>query len=191
MHTNSVMWRALCIGAALLLVATAAAKDKHEKWSGERNSPVVVLAHLDIGSGYDAMALQKSQDHRYLYIRQSGKPELEVIDLTAPAEPRVLRTVSLPELREFASLDFDGGVAFGSEDKRQVSDAQTPTRDVVFSDLSDPESLQSVQKFTGVKQVINDRLSDLVYILAENGLWILRVQAAPAPVDPSLYGGGG
>jgi hypothetical protein len=62
--------------------------------------------------------------------------------------------------------------------------------DVVLWDTSDPTSPRLVQKFSKVvKRLQDDR--DFVYVLADDGLWIVS-QPDDQPLnspDPSAYGG--
>jgi hypothetical protein len=160
---------------ALVLMGLASAKDTRK---GSSLSSPIVLSHVDLGGHYDTMALRQAQDHRYLYVRQTATADWRVFDLSDPARPTELSGISLPDFVGFgqASIENDTVIATGE----QLTDTKLAVGDL----NSNP-----AQTLTGVKQVIIDRPSDLIYVLSDDGLRILRVQPQVEAPDPNLYGG--
>src|SRR5262249_4049171 len=130
---------------ALVLIGLASAKDTRKE---NRHSSPIILSHVDLGGHYDAMALRQAQDHRYLYVRQSGAADWRVFDLSDPARPTELGSVSLPQFL---------GVGQVSMESDTVIATSGPSADASLA-VGDINS-NSAQTFTGVKQVIFDRPS--------------------------------
>jgi len=55
-----------------------------------------------------------------------------------------------------------------------------PTETVKFLDMSDPNNVTSVKTITGVTSVYADDAHELVYLVNEEGLWIVRHYMPPA-----------
>jgi hypothetical protein len=168
------------LSAVLVLTVLASAKDA-KKQKTTTSSSTVVLAHVDLRGRYDAMALRQVQERRYLYVRQKETADWQLFDLSDPSRPVELSGVSLPGLVAFdqISMQNDAVIATG-----QASFSDAATR-LAVGDLDSP----LVQTFDGVRKIIFDRPSDLIYVLSDDGLRILRVQPQVTEPDPSLYGG--
>ncbi len=121
---------------------------------------------------------------RYLYVENSKGQGVSVIDVSEPAHPRSLKTITWPGDAQLGQLDFLGDVALG--DASEVA-SPVDAKDFVVYDLSNPTEPRVAQRFTGVRRTIIDK-DGFVYLLNGTGLWILSTTPVQEP-NPSLYGG--
>ena len=180
-------------GAALLLLASVWGPDlaeaKTRKPKTEAGSRVV--AHLTFGSlaALD-MALQADSSNRhYLYVQHAPGEGISVIDISDPAKPSVVAQVPWPDAAAAGRLRVAGDLGFvmGS-----AGSAANPPGgdDVVIWDLSHPAAPRIVQRFAGVVRFVRDA-NDYVYVLNQEGLWVISAPepAAPAADPGANYGG--
>lgn len=149
-------------------------------------TPSQIVGHLtfDGKTPIDIALDTTPSGKRYPYVQNSKDQGVSVIDVSEPAHPKSLETITWPGEAQLSQLDFLGDVALGD-----ASDVASPAdgKDFVVYDLSNPTQPRVAQRFSGVKRTIIDR-DGFVYLLNDTGLWILSTAPTPEP-NPSLYGG--
>jgi hypothetical protein len=147
------------------------------------------VAHLPLnGMHVNQMFVETLDNNKvYLYLHRPTKESFAVVDVTNPGKPVLL---SRDVLQEPAGSELqppaDGsvlGIAFIPEHSPANASLGTeplPTETVQFLDLSDPKNVTSVKTITGVTSVYADDAHELVYLVNEEGLWIVRHYMPPA-----------
>jgi len=147
------------------------------------------VAHLPLdGMHVNEMFVESLDNNKvYLYLHRPSKETFAVVDVTNPHKPVLL---SRDALQETAGSEVQppaaGSVlalAFipeSSPASPSVGTEPLPTETVKFLDMSDPNNVTSVKTITGVTSVYADDAHELVYLVNEEGLWIVRHYMPPA-----------
>ena len=141
------------------------------------------VAHLPLDGMHVNQMFVESLDNNkvYLYLHRPTKETFAVVDVTNPDKPVLL---SRDALQETAGSEVQppaaGSVlalAFipeGSPASPSLGTEPLPKETVQFLDMSDPENVTSVKTITGATSVYADDAHELVYLVNEEGLWIVR-----------------
>ena len=147
------------------------------------------VAHLPLDGMHVNQMFVESLDNNkvYLYLHRPTKETFAVVDVTNPDKPVLLsRDVLQEPAGSQVQPPADGsvlGIAFIPERSPASPSLGTeplPTETVQFLDMSDPENVTSVKTITGVTSVYADDAHELVYLVNEEGLWIVRHYMPPA-----------
>ena len=174
----------------LALIGTAAAKDhKHTK---PTNTPHVV-AHLQFDgmSELDMTIQTRPGDKYYLYVQHSKEEGVSIIDISKPEKPRAIGVLHDGDAAGDARMTITSKLAIVSDGPGTSSQAGEPSNGgVAIWDTSDPASPRLIQKFSKVVKWLQDD-REFIYVLADDGLWIVSQPAdLPfTPADPPAYGG--
>jgi hypothetical protein len=161
---------ALGILATVLLV-TGGASAKERKAKAPDNQAHVV-AHIPFEGLADVdMAMQKKVgDKYYLYVQHSKDQGISIIDISRPAEPKIVGTTPWPDPALSSRMSVTGDLAIVAEN--DVPRRSGSADDLVLWDLSNPAVPRVVQKFEGVVKWLQDE-RDFIYVLNAEGLWIV------------------
>lgn len=179
---------ALGLLATMLLVTSgASAKDRKAKASDDRAH---VVAHIPFEGLSDVdMAMQKKvSDKYYLYVQHSKDQGISIVDISKPAEPKIVGTTPWPNPALSSRMSVTGDLAIVAEN--DVPRRTSSTDDLVLWDLSNPAVPRVVQKFEGVVKWLQDE-RDFIYVLNADGLWIVsKPDNRPKQTESSdSYGG--
>ena len=152
-----------------LVTGGASAKERKAKAS---DNQAHVVAHIPFeGLSEVDMAMQKKvSDKYYLYVQHSKDQGISIIDISKPAEPKIVGTTPWPDPALSSWMNVTGDLAIIAEN--EVPRRSSSTDDLVLWDLSNPAAPRVVQKFEGVVKWLQDE-RDFVYVLNAEGLWIV------------------
>jgi LVIVD repeat-containing protein len=171
----------------LLVTGGASAKERKAKAS---DNQVYVVAHIPFEGLSDVdMAMQKKvSDKYYLYVQHSKDQGISIIDISKPAEPKIVGTTPWPDSALSSRMNVTGDLAIIAEN--DVPRRSSSNDGLVLWDLSNPAVPRVVQKFEGVVKWLEDG-RDFVYVLNAEGLWIVSKPDNPPKQNKSSdsYGG--
>ena len=142
---------------------------------------IKVAGHLDLpGMQVRNMFLQQRGDKSYLYLRRADKNAFAIVDVTDPSKPVLIERRALQEPAG-GSVDLPApgsafGISFvpdGSSGSASASSAPLPTETIQLLDFSDPKHPKPVKTIKGVTSVANDDGRKLVFIVNNEGLWVV------------------
>jgi hypothetical protein len=146
---------------------------------------IKVTAHLDLpGIHVQHMYLQQRGDKSYLFLRRVDKNAFAVVDVTDPSKPKLVDRlalqepksggVDLPAAGSVLAIAFvpDGSAGAGSSSGSAAA-ANPPTETIKLLNLSDPKHPKTIQTFKGVSSVATDDGRKLVFLVNDQGLWIV------------------
>ena len=161
---------ALGLLATILPVAGgASAKERKAKAS---DNQAHVVAHIPFEGLSDVdMAMQKKVSNKYyLYVQHSKDQGISIVDISKPAEPKIVGTTPWPDPALSSRMNVTGDLAIIAENNAPRRSSSTD--DLVLWDLSNPAVPRVVQKFEGVVKWLQDE-RDFIYVLNAEGLWIV------------------
>lgn len=151
---------------------------------------IKVVGHLPLPNmRVNQMFVQNHGGKVFLYLHRPSKQAYAVVDVTKPAAPVLLDRDTLKEAKgervENPATGSVVAIAVTPEDNGQAAAAPVPlpTETVQFVDLSNPKNPKSVKAFKGVTSVYPDDSRKLVYLVNDEGLWIVgHHMTHPLPV---------
>ena len=166
--------RGLVLLASLFLVFIGAAAAKDHKSMKLTNRPHVV-AHIQFDgmSEVDMTIQTRRGDKYYLYVQHSKGGGVSIMDISRPEKPKAIAILHEEDAAGGGSMTISGNLAIVSEHATAPSHgSEFSDVDVLLWDTSDPTSPRLVQKFSKVVKWLQDD-RDFVYVLADDGLWIV------------------
>jgi hypothetical protein len=185
---NSAAWALLTI--VLLVSGGASAKDHKLKGSDKQAQ---VVAHISFAglSAIDMAMQKKVNDRYYLYVQHSRDQGISIIDISKPAQPKVVGAIPWPDPVLLSRMNVTGDLAIVAESEDVPSHGNTSNEDLVVWDLSNPAAPRVVQKFSAVVKWLQDE-RNFIYVLNGEGLWVVAKPPArqSEQTEPSNnYGG--
>jgi hypothetical protein len=170
---NSAVWALLTI---VLVAGGASAKD--HKLKGSDNQAQVV-AHISFAglSAIDMAMQKKVNDRYYLYVQHSKDQGISIVDVSKPAQPRVVGVIPWPDPALSGRMSVTGDLAIVAEGEGVPMHSNTSDEDLVLWDLSNPAAPRVVQKFSAVVKWLQDE-RNFIYVLNRDGLWVVSKPAA-------------
>jgi hypothetical protein len=126
----------------VFVVALDSASAKERKSKPPANASRVV-AHISFGSLSTVdMAMQEEDgDKRYMYVQHSRDEGISVIDVSAPAKPKIVRVIPWPDLTVSSHMNVTGNLTLITETAALPVHSASSKNDLVFWDLSNPGDL--------------------------------------------------
>ena len=127
-----------------------------------------------------------------MYIQHSKGEGVSIIDISKPEKPKAIGMLHEEDATGDGRMTITGNLAIVSDRAAAYAHGgELVNSDVVIWDTSDPTSPRLVQKFSKAVKWLQDN-RDFMYVLADDGLWIVsqpddRLLNSP---DSSAYGGG-
>jgi hypothetical protein len=170
---NSAVWALLTI---VLIAGGASAKD--HKLKGSDNQAHVV-AHISFAglSAIDMAMQKKVNDRYYLYVQHSKDQGISIVDVSKPAQPKVVGVIPGPDPALSTRMNVTGDLAIVAESEEVPMHSNTSDEDLVLWDLSNPAAPRVVQKFSAVVKWLQDE-RNFIYVLNRDGLWVVSKPAA-------------
>ena len=183
---NRAAWTLLTI---VLVAGGASAKD--HKLKGSDNQAQVV-AHISFAglSAIDMAMQKKVNDRYYLYVQHSKDQGISIIDITKPAQPKVVGVIPWPDPALPGRMNVTGDLAIIAESGVLPVHSSTSNDDLVLWDLSNPAAPRVVQKFSGVVKWLQDA-RNFIYVLNGDGLWVVSKPADRQPEQSESSNGYG
>ena len=166
---------------AVLAIASPAGAKTPRNAAVTMLNGVEVIGHVAFQQGDTAKHLLPYAQGRksYLYVQLASRPALVAIDVTHAAKPAVASEVALPA--------GTGGVVVGNSallpETEDGGSGATP-RSVTVMNLADAAHPKVVRQFDNVSGFLKDQARGLIYVVNDDGLWILH--AAPSPDEQLL-----
>lgn len=139
-----------------------------------------VVGHLDLtGMHVNQMFIEQRGDKVYLFLHRPTKQAYALVDVTQPEHPVL---VSRDDLKSGNGRveDTATGSVFAltvtqeNNSNSSTSGTQLPKETVNLVDLSDPKKPKTVKTFKGVTSVYREDGRKLVYLVNDEGLWIVH-----------------
>lgn len=193
-RVRSLVVASFALALSFLLIAAphGVAKSSTGQSSGET---IAVVGHIDLpGMHVKQMFLRDRDGKFYIYLQRPNKHAFAVVDVTNPAKPVLVERAALQQSAGGSvTLPPDGSVLAisvrpdaGSAGSAASAPATLPSESVRLIDLSDPKHPRTLKTFEGVTSMTTDDGRKLVYIVNNEGLWIVsHHHLRPLPVCSS------
>jgi hypothetical protein len=177
--------------AAVLLVSLSAMLGNASEQPAPKPTdvPATVIAHLPLPQATGSqMLLQRGNGKQYLYIQQAAKQGFMVVDVSKPDKPNLLKRTAESNQATSGNLEMVSPDLAISEAPEKTPSTLTssshPTETVRVLDLSDPRNPKTLETFTKVTSVLPDGGHSLLYVVNNEGLWVLRYNH-PSLLEPA------
>jgi hypothetical protein len=184
---------ALSLAAGLLPAVSAAGQDAPH---GQESAKVV--GHLALpGIHVNQMFVQREDKKTLLYLHRPNKRAFAIADVTKPEKPALLDVATQQgpsrERVDVSATNPSLGIAVTPEEHGATAGGQMnaapgaapvtlPTETIKILDLNDPAHPKVLLTFAGVTSMLPDDNRKLIYIVNNEGLWIVRHrQSRPMP----------
>jgi hypothetical protein len=140
---------------------------------------IKVAGHLELpGIRVRHMLLQQRGDKYYLFLRRVDKNDFAIVDVTDPTKPVLVDRNSLKEAPggevEMPAPGSALAIAFVPDNSSgTASAAKLATETIHLIDLSDPKRPKTIRTFKGVTSVATDEGRKLVFLVNDEGLWVV------------------
>ena len=127
-----------------------------------------------------------------MYIQHSKEEGVSIIDISKPEKPKAIGMPPEEDAAGGGRMTITGNLAIVSDHAiAYAHGGELVNGDVAIWDMSDPASPRLVQKFSKAVKWLQDN-RDFIYVLADDGLWIVSQPNDQLlnPPDSSAYGGG-
>jgi hypothetical protein len=181
--------RSLFLPLSLLPILGGAALSAEQPAPKPTDVPATVIAHLPLPQAAGSqMLLQKENGKQYLYIQQAAKQGFMVVDVSKPEKPNLLKRTAESNQATSGNLEMvspDVAIAEAPEKTpTTLTSSAHPTETVRVLDLSDPRNPKTIETFTKVTSLLPDGGHSLLYVVNNEGLWILRYNH-PSLLEPA------
>jgi len=164
--------------ALLLLPATFFARVVREDKSASPADSIDVIGHLDLANA--SVTNLKTSEHRgrhFLQLQDSTRGMLTLVDVTDASRPAVAKQFHLPkEPGECTLTVLVGDVALMTGTETRSPETRISSVSVV--NFADPDHPATVRKFNNVSALRTDEGRGLIYLVNQDGLWILQERPA-------------
>jgi hypothetical protein len=174
--TGSCLEALRCAAIAIIATGIAATPSVHAKPNSKTSAgnPANVVAHVELSGGAATrMLLVKKDGKEYLLLGLDSSPQVAILDVSEPSQPRAMDTVAgatgtlatelkfvAETLRLFATSEAESAAAAGPKEIRSLS---------------------------GVTAYVKDKTHGLIYATNGDGLWILK-NKEQADNEAQFYG---
>jgi hypothetical protein len=143
---------------------------------GEKDT-IDVVGHIAL-PGVVASTLVVSEDvsHAFVEVVDNTHNTIEVVDVTDPGRPILVRTIERPASLENARLETEVGDAALFIKNDAVPPALSTSVSIVS--LHDPNHPTTLREFRNVSALQGDHVRGLIYLATTDTLWILQPHSA-------------
>jgi len=153
---------------------------KTARTAQQAQEQIKVAGHVELpGINVQHMYLQQRGDKYYLFLRRVDKNDFAIADVTDPTKPVLVDRNALKEPSggqvEMPASGSALAIAFvpDSNSGTAASAAKLPTETIHLVDLSDPKRPKTIRTFKGVTSVATDDGRKLVFLVNNEGLWVV------------------
>lgn len=180
----------LLTSVVLVFVGAVAAKDRKSMKTIDKPH-VVAHIQLDGTSAVDMTIQMRPGAKYYLYVQHAKGEGISILDVSKPEKPMAVATLPSADATDAAGMTITSKLAIVSGHAVVSSrGSESANTDLALWDTSDPAFPQLVQKFSKVMRWLQDN-REFIYVLADDGLWIVS-QPDNQPLispDSAAYGG--
>jgi hypothetical protein len=131
---------------------------------------------------------QNWEGKNFLYLHQPSEDTYALVDVTKPDKPTLVSRSAMKGSAPEGPVGNSPLVISSSKEGPSGATAELPTQVVNFMDVSNPKNPKPLKTFKGVTAMSSDNDRKLVYLVNDEGLWVVRHRnTAPVPI----CGGGG
>jgi hypothetical protein len=165
--------------ALLLLPATTFARVAGENKQATAADSIDVIGHLALANA--SVTSLKTSEHwrrQFLQLQDSTHRMLTLVDVTDATHPAIVKQLHLPTEPGDCTLAVmvgDVGLLTGTDTRLP----ETRMSSVSVVSFADPDHPATVRKFSNVSAFRTDEGRGLIYVVNQDGLWILREKPAP------------
>ena len=185
---------ACCLALPTVLAAQSGSQGMEEH--------VRVVGHLAIpGVHVNEMFVQQRGAKFYLYLHRPAKKAFALVDVTRPNRPVMVEQAAM-SVAPRTHVDVDPAtpalvIAVAPETQPALTQVKEdpqakpprvllPTETLRFMDLSNPKKPKAIRTFSGVTSFLPDDARHLVYVVNQEGLWIVsHRESRPMPLCTS------
>lgn len=184
MRISSPRFIAIVLAAAVFGLPLTA-KDKKKDKTDAAQDQIKVEAHIAVPGGpITQFAATTHYNRSYVYAERGPGQPVTLLDVTNPAQPKILSEVASSSGAVTGNLVAAAGTAALSTSAGTPTSPATQT--LRLMDFSDSANPKVTQQFDGVTAV--QRLSNGLIMLANaDGVWILSQHLAPDPAEEECY----
>jgi hypothetical protein len=169
-YTLSVLF----IAGFLINGGSRAQARKSAKTAAPNNDQIEVIGHIAFdGTGVTQVMTGEHWRRNYLYLNSAGK--ITVVDVTSGGHPSIASEYHHALPPADAQVQVIVGNAALLADARPVTSVP---RLISVMSFADPAKPAVVRQFTNVTGFLNDSRRGLIYVVNNEGLWILNEQPA-------------
>jgi hypothetical protein len=166
----------------------AFAKSRHSsQTSGEGQDQITIEAHLPVADGpVIRFVATERNGHSYVYAERASGKATTVIDVTQPAQPKLLGEVNGAQAENLVTVAGTAALASSAA----VFTAQTPApapQTIQILDLSNPANPKVMRRFEGVTAMEKLGARGLILLANAEGMWILSEHIAEDPAVEEQY----
>jgi len=140
---------------------------------------IQVAGHLPLENmQVNQMFVEQRGSRVYLFLHRPSKRAYAVVDVTRPDEPALLNRDAFKESNSSRMEGPATGSVFAinATPESESGNPQSPalsTETIQFVDMSNPKDIKTVRTFKGVTAMYPDDSRKLVYVVNNDGLWIV------------------
>ena len=176
----------LCMASAA--VPLLAQKTKKLKTPAKPKDQIEVVGHVRLNSGVVKRFFPtKHYSSYYLYIEYESGDVVTLLDVTQARAPVVLADIPIARGGGAATLVAAAGTSGLVADNSHVSQPTTGPQTVRIMDFSNPNDPKVAREFAAVTAIQRDVQRGLVFLAADDGLWILHEYPATDPDIDKTY----
>jgi hypothetical protein len=141
-----------------------------------------IVAHIPLNAAATSELFMRrgGKGKLYLYALHSVGEAVSVVDITDAVHPAIVTQISYPAPSGFGSVQTVGqNTAMVEMVEQTAPAAPPPTRTIGLLDLSNPGSPKMALRFAGVSAISRDDSRSLLFIVNNEGLWIVRHYEPP------------
>jgi hypothetical protein len=179
--SNVISGRLAFLAILLLTLSVVIPMTAAQTSSGSSHEVVKVVGHLPLeGMHVNQMFVQQRDGKYFLYLHRPMKEVFAVVNVSHPDKPVLLSRNALkvtsgsqvqpPATGSVLALTVTPDAGPGQATPGAVP---LPTETVQLVDMSDPKNVKTLKTFKGVTSMYPDDGRKLVYLVNEEGLWII------------------
>lgn len=138
-----------------------------------------VVGHLPLENIHvSQMFVEQRGSNVYLFLHRPSKQAYAVVDVTKPENPKLVSRETLKQA-DYGKVEGPStGSAFAISTAPENSETEPsapnlPKETIQFIDMSNPKDVKTVKTFKGVTAMYPDDSRKLVYLVNDEGLWIV------------------
>jgi hypothetical protein len=161
----------VAFGFCLLLVQGALAQNADTEH-------VSVVGHLVLDNTHvDQMFIEQRDQKVFLYLHRPAERAYAIVDVTKPESPTLISEAALKQSGRVTGPATGSvlGIAITPEngENEQSAAPNLEKETIQFINMADPHQVKPVQTFKGVTAMYPDSSRKLVYLVNNDGLWIV------------------
>jgi hypothetical protein len=177
---------------AAFLISAAASPASLARTRKPALPSVGVIAHVVLPEGpVTRMLLVEKNGKQYLYVGLASPAALSVIEVSKPAQARIIEGAAGPGGTPTGDLRLVGNtlalLATSQPGTVRAESSDRAPQSVTILNVDDPSKPQELRSFSGVTSLLTDEARGLIYVANNEGLWIVKAKQKPVGEEPYPY----